>query len=298
LEHATPALDSQINAVEGILKEITGKPDKPALSYLAGDLIVEPKTVSPERAWSIMKVLDDIGDAAKVQQFGQRFGPTEAVANKQTGNAALSAAEAINETLDVASKGRFDKEFNKPYSQVAQAEQVLSPWFNDKTKQRAYSKLSNLFNQPNAPTFEKIQEIDQLLPNADIVGTADLVKAHKVFAQPQWFPRSAGGTTSTSRSVPGQEAAAEAGYAGGAHLGKGFGRVMSYLARMAAGPVTGPRAIKGYVRAGKRLDSLGEILGALQDARLAPTAPQVGTPWLQMQLDRYANPEEEQRYNQ
>ncbi len=217
-------------------------------------------------------------------------------------NAARRAAERLEDGLAEATGGAFTKN-QAGYSRTAQDSKVLQQALFGKKYQGSDTllagRLSNLPNPAKTPDLAWMRGMDQQY-GTGVEDTANLFRANKFMGKPSLLPISAGGTTSTSRSLA-LDAATKA--AGG--VSSGVVQKAVNVLRGAISPLAGPAAIKTYIRmhnnlfepglalavekAPGLLDAIGQALIAPDPTKAPPQTPgmpqppDVTSPWNKLQ---------------
>lgn len=127
------------------------------------------------------------------------------------------------------------------------------------SEQNTLDKLALATTKPSI--FEKLQDADKLL-GTDVTNTAQLLDATKRFTKAPWQAVSSQSTTSTSRTVPLSLAMGLAGGYVGANSGSGQGGALigGGLGTGAGLLLGGPKALRGYMQAGRGLDKASSFL--------------------------------------
>jgi hypothetical protein len=201
-------------------------------------------TMSPSAAFRLQGDLKDFGDLKRIGTgINPRFGSSATQAEKDLSNQALGAYQMINKELDRVTDGASPK-LKAQYRELMQMQGALSSGTN--TPQQAYSTLTNLSGKSKTAFREQLEKLSQKSGESF---TPDITRlqAAEYFGDAGFMPRSIGGTTSTSRTVP---ATAIGGFVGmklGAPFGPGGMVAGGALGAGAGNVLASPRALKAAI---------------------------------------------------
>ena len=205
-----------------------------------------PDIVSAKTAFKLQESLSELAELSKMKGgLESRFGKTQARGSKRIAEAARQSYQKINDLLDSATEG-LSSDLKTKYREHKNLQKALSSKFSD--LKRTYDTLRNLGKPANKPLYETMQKADKML-GTDLVKTARIFDAFNTFVPGSTVPLSAGGATSTSRSIPlGLLGTGIGGYIGlrsgegypGSILGGGIGGALG-------ASLGGPRSIRLYL---------------------------------------------------
>ncbi len=203
--------------------------------------------VNPANARNMEQGLHKLANA----EHGYGAKPGDVLNDLGLRNATRRAADRIAEGLGEATGGKFTTA-QKGYSRTMADSDVLQQLFGknfEGSDTLLAGKLANLPNPAKAPDLSWMRGMDRVY-DTGIEDTANLMRANKFMGKPSLLPISAGGTTSTSRSL-GIDAGAKAGEAllsAAAPESAGYIAKAVNVLRGVISPLAGPAAIKQYIR--------------------------------------------------
>ncbi len=201
-------------------------------------LVDVPDNVSPKKAFELQHLLSDYADLSKTKE-GPMSRLTGTPAERQWANANASAYKALNDQLSEITEGQSGQLKNL-YSKYSKLQKNLQTHMS--TPERTGQTLKNL-NNPNKEYLRgSLDDLKYLTEGAvDIQPSADLLQAHKYFANPTVTPLSGEGSTSTSRTVSLGALGGLLGYKVGGYPGAAIGAATGNL-------VGSPAAVQAYTR--------------------------------------------------
>jgi hypothetical protein len=257
----TPAVKEEIDALKATFGHVFGQDiDSEALSTV----------VDPHNAWRAVKALGDEGSIKSGVRGSLESGlEKQTTANKNVMGLARTAAGDISESLG-ASVPELDG-LNSKYKELIDLQQSLKSYF--KSDKSAWKSLFSMGSPQKRVDLEDLARLDQLT-GSNAVDTSKFVTAYRNFSNAPWLAKSAGGTTSTSRTVPAALAGAGLGYWAGANSGVGQGGagVGAALGGALGATVGGPKALRAYMKMGNAGGKLADVL------RSAPGRPLQSAP--------------------
>lgn len=180
------------------------------------------------------------------------------VETQQMGLAANEAYHSIREQLDEIPEAANVRKYRDEYRSLAQAAETLDKYT---TSAEHTEKNLKAALRKDGVALEKLKKIDKEY-GTNIVDRAEELYAYELFANPNLFPMSAGGTTSTTRSLFTGAIGGGLGGAAGAALGEQISPSLAPYGQYIGGGIGagaasilgGPRAVKQYMRGLKLLD--------------------------------------------
>lgn len=160
-----------------------------------------PDQVSAQKAFELQELLKDQAELTRLGQgTTSRFSQGATAGEKAWAEANRKAYNSINDELGAATDG-MSSELKKQYREYAQLQRDLKNRFSD--PQRTYQTLSGLNTKGKQVLKERLEGISRLTKGeVNPLEDAKVLSAYKHFVeQPSKSPVSAGGTTSTSRSL-------------------------------------------------------------------------------------------------
>lgn len=279
-------LQSEFDAVPNVINKEKLESAKATFSQIfnkADDLASEiPDTLKPSQAFRLQGDLKDFGDLKRTGQgINPRYASNATQSEKQLSDEALNAYRGINKELDRVTEGA-SPEFKAQYSQLKDIEGTLSPSL--RTDQSAYSTFTNLDGKSKVAFKEALEKLGQRTGD-DYTKPITMLQAADYFGSNSWTPRSIGGTTSTTRTLP--------GVVGGGLIGASIGSKMGPLGGAAGGVIgssvgaasASPRALRAVIESTDGVRSVADQFGRLMDVGyVTPLTREVlvQSPWLGM----------------
>jgi hypothetical protein len=243
---------------------------------------VVPNEVSPPLAWRLQQQLKDYGDLKKIGGgINSRFSSQATMDEKAGSQQALSAYQAINNELDRVTAGA-SPEFKAQYSDLKDIQSTLAPHL--RTDQSAYSTFTNMDGKSKVAFKEALEKLGKRTGD-DYASPINMLQSADYFGSNSWTPRSIGGSTSTTRTLPGMVAG---GLIGGS-IGSGMGP-MGIAAGGAVGTKLGaasasPNALKAIIENTDFLRYGADQMGRVMDyGQVTPLVREtiIQSPWFGM----------------
>lgn len=238
----TPSVQSQIQELQDAKNQIFTE-QVGIHPETGGPIYADMGTkASPQKAFELQSKLSEMGNYPKTNSKGLQSSVSGTPIEKQWQIAARNGYNEINNELSNLTEGQ-SSQLKGQYKKYIDLQKNLDKHF--KSPEQTGKTLSSL----DAPSKEYASNLLADVKNStgvDLQPDADLLQAHKYFANPKKMPISAGGTTSTSRTLG-------LGGLGGA-LGYKIGGPVGAAQGFAAGNFLGsPYAVKNYTLGGQAL---------------------------------------------
>lgn len=198
---------------------------------------------SAKKAFELQELLKDQAELSKLGQGTQsRFGQGATAGDKAWAEASRKAYNEVNNELESATEG-MSSQLKSQYREYAQLQRDLQSRF--KNPEMTKKTLENIYGSDKQMLRERLQKVAELTEGkVNPLEDAKPLAVYKYFNEPKKVPLSAGGTTSTSRSLALGGIGAAIGHKVGGSYGAPFG--------FAAGNYIGsPSAIQHYINIGK-----------------------------------------------
>lgn len=206
-----------------------------------------PDKITPMQAWKLQDVFKEYGDLTRIGSgVNSRFKNQATQAERELSDQALSAYQQLNKSLDEATSGA-SQALKDEYSDLKRIQAGISPYLN--TDQSAYTTFKNSDSGAKTAFRESIEKLSQKTGENYKDDMLNL-QAAEYFGSNALTPRSVGGVTSTSRTVP----ATVAGSILGSSLGGTLLGPMGAYGGAAVGGAAGnllasPLALKAAIKA-------------------------------------------------
>ncbi|MFN7454333.1 MAG: hypothetical protein ACK5RO_06695 [Pseudobdellovibrionaceae bacterium] len=211
LSEAKQAFEAQIQQLDEVFKQVPTPENKAALDSAKqayGSLFSKVGTETPEviddaikpsLAWRLQQQLKDYGDLKKIGSgINPRYASNATADEKALSDAALTSYRAIGKELDRVTDGASPA-LKKQYGELMDIQDNISPYL--KTDQSAYTTFKNSDSSAKTAFREALERLEQKTGEKfkdDIIK----LQSAEYFGSNSLVPKSIGGTTSTSRSLP------------------------------------------------------------------------------------------------
>lgn len=247
-------VEQQLKTAMDEYQSVFNEPYLPTSQSTAG----VPNEVSARGAFELQQQLKDKGDLYRMTGGPMpRHATSTSVPDKRLADKALDAYGATGDALETATGG-VSATLKGEYKNLAELRKGLQPYFS--SPERAFETLRNLDRPSKQLLYERLQKLAD--EGVDLMPDAELIEAYNYFGKPSLTPISSGGTTSTSRSLGGQNAMEGLGaLAGRGMTGNYTGTVVGkQIGKTAGGIMFGPAAVKQGIKAGKVVEKYGRKL--------------------------------------
>lgn len=256
--------------LEPQFSSILGADGRPMVSG-AKEVVTKVKSpianeVSAKKAFELQELLKDQAELTSLKQgTTPRFGANATASEKAWAEANRKAYNAVNEELDLATDG-MSSELKNDYREYAQLQRDLNNRFS--TPDKTYQTLSGIHGQGKQLLKERLERVAKVTDGkVNPLEEANTLAAYKYFMDhPSKTPISAGGATSTSRSLA-------LGGVGGAIGYKAGGKTGAALGYAAGNYIGSPAAINHYINAGQAAQKGIGMLRAKTPNLAYPAAP-------------------------
>jgi len=235
-----------------------------------------PKEISDElsgrAAFQLQQDLKDIADFARKEGNPMTMGKATAH-EKEVSNIASKAYGMMNEELERVTAGSSPK-LKGQYRELTKLQESLEPYFKD--PQRTYNALSGLDAKSRKILVENLTKLRDKF-GVDIKKDVELLEAYAQLGRPD-ATFTAGGAAVKDKRVPLAGLLATLGSLAGYKLGGGYagaavGGGLGFQTGMALG---GRNAVRGAVKAGKAIESVGKELAPIVPSPQVLTGSAVG----------------------
>lgn len=204
-----------------------------------------PTKMTPMQAWDMQDVFKEYGDLTRIGGgVNSRFKSQATEAEKELSNQALSAYQFLNKQLDDATSG-VSQGLKDEYSQLKGIQENISPYL--KSDQSAYTTFKNADSAAKTAFRESIEKLGKKT-GQDFTEDMTRLQAAEYFGSNALTPKSVGGMTSTSRTLP---SAAVGGLLGSVALGSAmpYGHLVGAGLGAGAGNfLASPLVLKGLIK--------------------------------------------------
>jgi hypothetical protein len=198
------------------------------------------------QAFQMQGDLKDFADLRRVSGgINSRYASNATQAEKELSNASLDSYNAIGKELSRVTEGQSPM-LKKQYGELLDLQSTLAPSL--KSDQSAYSTFTNLDGKSKVMFKEALEKLGAKT-GENYADPITKLQAADYFGSNSWTPKSVGGTTSTSRTLPGVLAGGLVGATIGSKLGPLGGVGGGVIGSAAGGASASPNALKYLIQA-------------------------------------------------
>jgi hypothetical protein len=226
-----------------------------------------PDEVTATQAFGIQQDLKDFADLKRISGgINSRHAATATQAEKNLSDSALNSYRAVGNELDRVTSGA-SPQLKSQYKELVEMQSNLSPAL--KNDQQAYSTFTNLDGKSKTAFRENLEKLAQK-SGENFEDDITTLQAAEYFGDAGWMPKSVGGTTSTSRSLPAVALLGLVGAKVGSSMGPN-GAIAGLGAGIAAGnAVSSPKMLKSAINYSDALRNGANALGQVYTPYVVP----------------------------